>query len=108
MIGTTTREALEALDHDTRTDAVIIVGEIGGTMEEDAAEYARGMRKPIVAFIAGAASPTGKKMGHAGAIVTGDAGSFQGKRRALESAGIEVVDTPVQISASLSRHFVRN
>lgn len=63
MIGTTARDALTALDHDDGTDAVVLVGEIGGAMEEAAADYARGMAKPVVAFIAGAASPPGKKMG---------------------------------------------
>jgi succinyl-CoA synthetase alpha subunit len=101
MLGTTTRDALEALDKDTGTDAVVIVGEIGGAMEEDAAEYAKKMRKPMVAFIAGAAAPPGKKMGHAGAIVTGNAGSYASKRRALEAAGVVVVDTPSQIGPAI-------
>lgn len=102
MLGTTTRDALEALDKDAGTDAVVIVGEIGGGMEEAAAEYAKTMKKPMVAFIAGAAAPAGKKMGHAGAIVTGSAGSYAGKRQALEAAGVVVVDTPSQISAALA------
>ena len=102
MLGTTTRDALEALDKDTGTDAIVIVGEIGGGMEEDAAEYAKKMRKPMVAFIAGAAAPPGKKMGHAGAIVTGDAGSYAGKRKALEAAGVVVVDTPSQIAGAIA------
>ena len=97
MIGTTTRDALAALDKDERTDAVVLVGEIGGAMEESAAEYAAGMKKPVVAFIAGRASPPGKKMGHAGAIVTGNAGSYASKRSALEKAGVVVVDTPRDI-----------
>ena len=101
MLGTTTRDALEALDRDDRTDAVVIVGEIGGGMEEAAADYAKGMKKPTVAFIAGAASPPGKKMGHAGAIVTGSAGSYAGKRAALEAADVTVVDTPAQIAAAV-------
>jgi succinyl-CoA synthetase alpha subunit len=102
MLGTTTRDALEALDKDSRTDAIVIVGEIGGAMEEDAAVYARSMRKPGVAFIAGAAAPPGKKMGHAGAIVTGNAGSYISKRKALEAAGVTVVDTPSQIAAAVA------
>lgn len=97
MIGTTTRDALEALDRDGGTDAVAIVGEIGGTMEEDAAVYAKTMRKPLAAFIAGAASPPGKMMGHAGAIVIGNRGSYSSKRTALEAAGVVVVDTPAEI-----------
>jgi len=102
MLGTTTRDALEALDKDAGTDAAVIVGEIGGAMEEDAAGYARKMRKPAVAFIAGAAAPPGKKMGHAGAIVTGNAGSYDSKRKALEGAGVIVVDTPSQIAAAVA------
>jgi succinyl-CoA synthetase alpha subunit len=102
MLGTTTREALEALDRDSGTDAVVIVGEIGGAMEESAAAYARNMRKPMIAFIAGAAAPPGKKMGHAGAIVTGSAGSYASKRKALEAAGVVVVDTPSQIATAVA------
>ena len=92
---------MEALDKDAGTDAIVIVGEIGGGMEEAAADYAKGVKKPVVAFIAGAASPPGKKMGHAGAIVTGSAGSYAGKRKALEAAGVVVVDTPAQIAAAV-------
>lgn len=94
VIGTTTRDALVSLDRDERTKAVVLVGEIGGAMEEEAAEYARTMTKPVAAFIAGAASPPGKKMGHAGAIVMGDKGSWAGKKKALEAAGVEVSPTP--------------
>lgn len=102
MLGTTTRDALKALDKDSRTDAIVIVGEIGGAMEEDAVVYANSMSKPRVAFIAGAAAPPGKKMGHAGAIVTGNAGSYTSKRKALEAAGVTVVDTPSQIAAAVA------
>ena len=102
MLGTTTRDALEVLDKDSRTDAIVIVGEIGGAMEEDAVVYANSMSKPRVAFIAGAAAPPGKKMGHAGAIVTGNAGSYTSKRKALEAAGVTVVDTPSQIAAAVA------
>lgn len=71
-------------------------------MEESAADYAKRMTKPTVAFIAGAAAPAGKKMGHAGAIVTGNAGSYASKRRALEAAGVIVVDTPAQIASAVA------
>lgn len=97
MIGTTTCDALIALNQDKNTRAVVMVGEIGGAMEEAAAEYAASMSKPVVAFIAGRASPPGKKMGHAGAIVSGNFGSYDGKRRALEKAGVGVADTPLDI-----------
>jgi succinyl-CoA synthetase alpha subunit len=102
MIGTTTRDALEALDRDERTDAIVLVGEIGGTMEEEASEYARTMKKPIVSFIAGRSSPPDKKMGHAGAIVTGGRGGYASKRAALEKAGVRVADTPAEIPEFLS------
>ena len=101
IVGTTTRDALQVLDADERTDAVVMVGEIGGTMEEDAAEYARAMVKPVVAFIAGSASPAGKKMGHAGAIVMGDKGTYASKRTALEAAGVEVLDAPSEVGRAL-------
>jgi succinyl-CoA synthetase alpha subunit len=102
IIGTTTRDALEALDRDQKTKAVVLVGEIGGAMEEEAAEYARGMKKPIVSFIAGRSSPPDKKMGHAGAIVTGGRGGYASKRAALEKAGVRVADTPAEITAFLA------
>jgi succinyl-CoA synthetase alpha subunit len=94
VIGTTTKDALVALDQDAKTEAVALVGEIGGAMEEEAAEYARTMKKPVAAFIAGAASPPGKRMGHAGAIVMGERGSYAGKKKALEAAGVTVCSTP--------------
>jgi succinyl-CoA synthetase alpha subunit len=105
MIGTTTRDALVALDEDERTDAVVLVGEIGGAMEETAADYAAGMAKPVIAFVAGRASPPGKKMGHAGAIVTGSAGSYASKRAALEQAGVVVVEVPRDIPGALARRM---
>jgi succinyl-CoA synthetase alpha subunit len=103
VIGTTTRDALEALDADPRTEAVVLVGEIGGAMEEDAAEYAAGMDKPVAAFIAGSASPPGKKMGHAGAIVMGDRGTYASKRDALEAAGVRVMDTPSEAGTVMAQ-----
>ena len=102
ILGTTIAEALVALERDGRSDAVVIVGEIGGAMEEAAADYAQGMDKPVVAFIAGAAAPPGKRMGHAGAIVLGDKGTFAAKRRALEAAGATVVATPAEIGPALT------
>lgn len=102
MLGTTTRDALQALDEDAGTEAVVLVGEIGGTMEEEAADYAARMSKPVVAFIAGRAAPQGKKMGHAGAIVSGNTGSYASKRAALERAGVVVADTPREIPDAVS------
>ena len=101
IIGTTTKDALIALDRDPQTRTIALVGEIGGSMEEEAAEYARTMTKPIAAFIAGAASPAGKRMGHAGAIVMGDKGSYAGKKAALEAAGVAVCATPYGVAEAL-------
>mgnify|MGYP001385521069 CR=1 FL=1 len=103
IIGTTTKDALIALDRDARTEAVALVGEIGGAMEEEAADYARTMKKPVAAFIAGAASPPGKRMGHAGAIVMGDKGSYAGKKAALEAAGVTVCATPNGVAEVLKQ-----
>jgi len=105
IIGTTTEDALRALDEFEGTEAVVIVGEIGGTMEELAAEYAAGMDKPVFAFIAGGAAPKGKKMGHAGAIVMGDKGAYQSKKEAFEEAGVTVLDTPSHIGAALKERM---
>lgn len=101
ILGTTTLDAVQTLDADPRTDAIVLVGEIGGTMEEDAASYISGMRKPVVAFIAGRSAPPGRRMGHAGAIVTGGRGEGESKVRALTTAGATVVDLPSQIPAAL-------
>jgi len=107
IIGTTTRDALAALDAYPGTEAVVMVGEIGGSMEEEAAEYAKTMTKPVVAFIAGGAAPQGRKMGHAGAIVMGDKGSYASKRAALETAGVTVLDTPSEVGAALKARLGR-
>ncbi len=101
VLGTTIAEAHAAIERDGRSDAVVIVGEIGGAMEEAAADHAKAMDKPVVAFIAGAAAPPGKRMGHAGAIVLGDKGTFAAKRAALEAAGATVVATPTEIGPAL-------
>jgi succinyl-CoA synthetase alpha subunit len=102
VIGTTTREALEILNADENTKGIFILGEIGGTMEEDAAEYIKGMRKPVVSYIVGGAAPEGKRMGHAGAIVTGTKGSYKSKRKALETAGAVVLDTPSDVGRAMN------
>ena len=91
ILGTTSRDALEAFETDPGTDAVVLVGEIGGTAEEDAARYAATMSKPVVAFVAGAAAPPGKRMGHAGAIVMGERGTYRSKRDALEGARVAAI-----------------
>ncbi len=103
VIGTTQREALELFDQDPDTAAVVLIGEIGGSAEQEAAEYLRGMRKPVVAFIAGATAPPGRRMGHAGAIIAGDTGTAQSKKRALAEAGAVICDSPAEIGATTER-----
>ena len=105
IIGTTTRDALEALDADDGTEAVVIVGEIGGAMEEDAAEYAVRMSKPVIAFIAGGAAPKGRKMGHAGAIVMGNRGTNEAKKKALEAARVSGLATPSHVGDALKERM---
>ncbi len=93
IIGTTFTECLRLFEQDPGTDAVVLCGEIGGSDEEDAAAYATTMRKPVVGFISGRTAPPGKRMGHAGAIVSGTSGTAQGKVDALLAAGVAVADT---------------
>ena len=90
---------LELFENDKDTDAVIVVGEVGGEQEEKAAGFiARQMTKPVAAYIAGRYSPQGKKMGHAGAIVRGSAGTVAGKHEALKAAGVEVLESPIDVA----------
>ena len=102
ITGTTLSEALAALDRFERTEAVVIVGEIGGAMEEEAAAYARTMKKPVIAFIAGGAAPEGKRMGHAGAIVADGRGTHASKRTSLAAAGVVMLDTPSEVGSVLA------
>lgn len=97
--GTRFAEFLDDYEADTGTDAVVIVGELGGTMEEEVAEAMADRRftKPVVAFVAGRTAPPGKKMGHAGAIVTGSAGTVSAKVAALEAAGATVAEKPSRV-----------
>ncbi len=108
MIGTTSADAIKVLDADPGTDAIVLCGEIGGSAEEEAAAYAKTMKKPVVAFIAGRQSPPGKKMGHAGAIVAGGKGDYASKRAALEAAGVAVADTPSAIPGLLKERLKSN
>ncbi len=107
IVGTTSRDALEIFERDGGTDGVVLVGEIGGAAEETAAEYAAQMTKPVVSFIAGRAAPPGKRMGHAGAIVLGDRGTYDSKRRALERAGVVVVDLTSGLAPALAGALAR-
>ena len=98
VIGTTFMEALKLFHADPETKALVMIGEIGGNAEEQAAEYIKAnMDIPVVAFIAGRTAPPGKRMGHAGAIVSGGSGTAADKKKALEAAGIPVADRPVDV-----------
>ena len=103
IIGTTQREALELFDQDTETAAVVLIGEIGGSAEQDAAEFVRGMSKPVIAFIAGATAPPGRRMGHAGAIIAGDTGTAAAKKEALAAAGAVICESPAEIGTTTER-----
>jgi succinyl-CoA synthetase alpha subunit len=97
IIGTTFIDILRLFEADPDTDAVVMCGEIGGSDEEDAAAYAATMTKPVVGFISGRTAPPGKRMGHAGAIVSGTSGSAQGKVEALQRAHVPVAETIFEI-----------
>lgn len=99
--GTGFLDCLKAFEADPDTAAVVLNGEIGGSGEEEAAAYIRTMTKPVAAFIGGQSAPAGKRMGHAGAIISGGKGTASGKIAALREAGVEVAMTPDQIGASL-------
>ena len=103
VIGTTQREALQLFDEDPETAAVVLIGEIGGSAEQEAAEYIQGMSKPVVAFIAGATAPPGRRMGHAGAIIAGNTGTAAAKKEALAAAGAVVCDSPAEIGITTQR-----
>lgn len=106
VIGTTHIDALAAFEADPETEAVVMIGEIGGDAEERAAAYiAENMTKPVVGYVAGFTAPEGKTMGHAGAIVSGSAGTAQAKKEALEAAGVKVGKTPTE-TADLMREVM--
>jgi succinyl-CoA synthetase alpha subunit len=95
---------LELFNADARTEAIVLIGEIGGTMEEDAADYIRrAVKKPVIAFVGGATAPPGKRMGHAGAIVSGGKGTAAEKIKALKEAGAHVVESPAEIGARVKQ-----
>ncbi len=102
VIGTPHLDAVKMLQEDPDTHAIVLIGEIGGSAEEEAAAYiAEHVDKPVVAFIAGSTAPPGRRMGHAGAIISGGQGTAQEKKKALAAAGITVVESPADIGVTL-------
>lgn len=104
IIGTTTKQAVEMLINDPETEAVVMIGEIGGQLEADAANWYKesGSKKPVVGFIAGETAPAGRTMGHAGAIVGGSDDTAQAKKKIMRACGIHVVDSPAEIGKKVA------
>jgi succinyl-CoA synthetase alpha subunit len=104
IIGTTHIDALKAFQEDSDTDAIVMIGEIGGDAEERAAEFIKAnVTKPVIGYIAGFTAPPGKTMGHAGAIISGSAGTAEAKKEALEAAGVKVGKTPSETARLMRR-----
>ncbi len=102
ILGTSFVDCLELFEKDPETEAVVLIGEIGGNAEEKAAEFIqKNVRKPVVAFIAGMTAPSGKRMGHAGAIISGGSGTAQEKIKMLKQAGIIVAESPAEIGETV-------
>ena len=103
IIGTTTKEAVQLLMNDPDTEGIVMIGEIGGNLEADAARWVKdNAKKPVVGFIAGETAPKGRTMGHAGAIVGGEDDTAEAKKRIMRECGIHVVDSPAEIGAKMA------
>jgi len=105
--GSTFADLLPLFEADPRTEAVVLIGEIGGSDEELAAEYITTMSKPVVAFVSGRTAPPGKRMGHAGAIISGGRGTAQAKVEALQKAGVPVAETPGEVQGLVKKAMRR-
>ena len=108
LIGSSFVDVLKLFNNDPETEAVALIGEIGGTMEQEAAEYiAAHFRKPVAALVAGVTAPPGKRMGHAGAIITGEAATAAAKIRAFEDAGAAIIPSPAAIGATVKEVLLK-
>ena len=105
IIGTTFVDVLRLFEQDTETQLVVLIGEIGGTAEQEAADYIKEMTKPVVAFVAGSSAPPGRRMGHAGAIITGSSGTAAEKIAALSAAGATIAPSPAEIGSVARKVF---
>ena len=105
IIGTTFVDVLRLFEQDTETQLVVLIGEIGGTAEQEASDYIREMTKPVVAFVAGSSAPPGRRMGHAGAIITGSSGTAAEKIAALSAAGATIAPSPAEIGSVARKVF---
>jgi len=103
IIGTTFLDAIKMFNDDPETDAIVLIGEIGGNAEERASEWIKvNVKKPVVGFVAGQTAPPGRRMGHAGAIITGGQGTAKDKYTAMRNAGIHTVETPAELGSSVA------
>jgi succinyl-CoA synthetase alpha subunit len=104
IIGTTHIDALELFNKDRATKAIVMIGEIGGSAEEEAAAYIKkNVAKPVIGFIAGQTAPPGRRMGHAGAIIEGGKGTAEDKMKVMKAAGIHVVKSPADIGSAVAK-----